>query len=192
MQLARELFAALQQGTETKIPAYDKSAHNGQGDRVPSSQWKTVNGLDQPKIRVVIFEGWCVGFRSISPEEIKRKQAAPSTTLHKHRLQELLFVNEKLKDYDVMTDAFDAFIHIDAEETGYVYEWRLEQEAALRRETGSGMTDEKVREFVDGYYPAYELFTDGVRAGVLKAKGEGKQLRLVVKRDRRVKDVITI
>ena len=27
------------------------------------------------------------------------------------------FINEKLNDYDVMTDAFDAFIHIDAEET---------------------------------------------------------------------------
>lgn len=191
MRLAQELFSALERGQETKIPMYDKSAFNGQGDRVPAEQWDTRNAPGQPRVQVVIFEGWCVGFRALSPAEIEAKQAAPSTTLHKHRLQDLLFVNEKLRDYDVMTDAFDAFIHIDAAETGYVYDWRLEQEAALRRDRGSGMTDEQVRRFVDGYYPAYELYTEGVRAGVLKEKGAERQLRLVVGRDRRVKEVVT-
>lgn len=190
MELASELFAALQGGKETKIPMYDKSAHDGQGDRVSESLWKTKNGPGHPRIRVIIFEGWCVGFRSLSLEEIQARYAAPSTTLHKHRLQDLLFINEKLKDYDVMTDAFDAFIHIDAEETRYVYDWRLEQEVALKRDKGSGMTDEQVRRFVDGYYPAYELFTEGVRTGVLKGKGSGRQLRLIVGRDRRVKDIV--
>ena len=38
----------------------------------------------------------------------------------------------------------------DAEETRYVYEWRLEQEAMLRSTTGTGMTDEEVLRFVDG------------------------------------------
>ncbi|KIN08214.1 hypothetical protein OIDMADRAFT_111304 [Oidiodendron maius Zn] len=191
MNLARDIFSTLEQGREVKIPLYDKSAHNGQGDRVSSLKWAIRNGSGQPRIQVVIFEGWCVGFRAISLEEIRAKQEAPSTTLHKHRLEDLVFVNEKLRDYDIMTDSFDAFIHIDAEETGYVYEWRLEQEAALRRERGSGMTDEMVKRFVDGYYPAYELYTDGVRAGVLREKGEGRQLRLVVGRDRRVRDVVT-
>ncbi|KFX94212.1 hypothetical protein O988_06425 [Pseudogymnoascus sp. VKM F-3808] len=190
MRLAHDLFSALQEQRETKIPMYDKSAHSGQGDRVPLEQWETRNGTGQPKVKVVIFEGWCVGFRSLSPREIEAKQAAPSTTLHKHQLENLLFVNDKLGAYDVMTYALDAFIHIDAEETSFVYEWRLEQEAALRRACGRGMTDEEVRRFVDGYYPAYELFTDGVRTGVLREKGEGRQLRLVVGRDRRVKNVI--
>lgn len=192
MVLAAELFTALKEGKPTKIPQYDKSAHNGQGDRVPVEQWQIVNGPSQPKIQVVLFEGWCVGFRALTTEQVKAKQSGPSTTLHKHRLEDLLFVNEKLRGYDIMTDCFDVFIHIDAKETGFVYEWRLEQEAALRRDRGSGMTDEKVREFVDGYYPAYELFTEGVREGVLKGKGEGLQLRLVVGKDRRVIDDITI
>lgn len=191
MRLAHDLFSALKERRETKIPMYNKSAHSGQGDRLPIEQWETRNGTDQPNIKVVIFEGWCVGFRSLSLGEIKVKQAEPSTTLHKHRLEDLLSVNEKLRAYDVITDAFDAFIHIDAEETGFVYEWRLEQEAALRRDSGSGMRDEEVRRFVDGYYPAYELFTDGVRRGVLRERGEGRQLRLVVGRDRRVKSAIT-
>ena len=59
------------------------------------------------------------------------------------------------------------------------------------------MTDEQVVKFVDGYYPAYELYSDGVREGVFKGMGRGKgkegcQLRLVVGRDRSVqfKEVI--
>lgn len=190
MQLARELFSALEQGQEVKIPMYDKSAYNGQGDRVPSSQWKTRNSPGEPRIQVVIFEGWCVGFRALSPVDTKARLEAPSTTLGEYRLEDLEFVNGKLAGYDVMTDTFDAFIHIDAEETGFVYDWRLEQEAALRRDRGSGMTDEMVRRFVDGYYPAYELYTEGVRKGVVKEKGPGRQLRLVVGRDRRVKHVV--
>jgi len=195
--LARELFSALRQGKETKISRYDKSAYSGQGDRVSSSEWVSVNGAGQPKIQVIIFEGWCVGFRALADAEVeaKQKQAAISSTtvnstLPNHRLEDLLFVNEKLKGYDVMTNALNAFIHIDAEETGYVYEWRLQQEAALRKERGTGMTDEEVERFVDGYYPAYELFTERLREGVLEEKGS--QLRLVVGKDRRVRKVVEI
>jgi D-glycerate 3-kinase len=197
MRLARELFTALKNGTPVRIPQYDKSAYDGQGDRVPSSQWEEVNRLGHVKVQVIIFEGWSVGFRALAPEEVERKQATSrgqkSATLWKHRLEDLLFVNEKLREYDVMTDMFDAFIHIDALETVYVYDWRQEQEAALRKDKGAGMTDEQVIKFVDGYYPAYELFTDALRCGVFKGpESKGKQLRLIIGRDRKVKEAITI
>jgi len=86
------------------------------------------------------------------------------------------------------------FMHIDAEETGFVYEWRQEQEEVLRREKGRGMSRAEVVRFVDGYYPAYELFTKALREGVFKGRedAKGRQLRLVVGRDRRVKEVIEI
>ncbi|PMD20076.1 P-loop containing nucleoside triphosphate hydrolase protein [Hyaloscypha hepaticicola] len=189
--LARSLFTALKSGQETQIPAYDKSAFNGQGDRVPSSQWKTVNSPDQKKIQVVIFEGWCVGFRALSEAEVRVKREGESVTLGRHRLEDLLFVNGKLGEYEVLNGAFDAFIHIDAEETGYVYAWRQEQEEVLRREKGAGMSREEVERFVDGYYPAYELFTEKLRNGLFGGD-KGRQLRLVVGRDRRVKEVIGI
>jgi D-glycerate 3-kinase len=194
MALARSLFEALKEGEEVKVPEYDKSAYNGQGDRVAPSSWKSVNTPSQPKIQVVIFEGWCVGFRSISSDEVKRKWDEGGVTLGRHRLQDLLFVNEKLREYEVLNEAFDAFIHIDAEETGYVYAWRQEQEEVLRREKGRGMSREEVERFVDGYYPAYELFTEKLRMGLFSGVdgGKGRQLRLVVGRDRRVKEVIEI
>jgi len=38
----------------------------------------------------------------------------------------------------------------DAEDTQYVYKWRMQQEAALRQSKGTGMTDEQVVNFVNG------------------------------------------
>jgi len=195
MILANEFFSALASGKETKIPQYDKSQFSGQGDRVPPSQWLSVNGPSQSKAQVIILEGWAVGFRALSNEEVKTKAAQPGTiTLYKHRIEDLLFVNDRLRGYEVINKHFDAFIHIDAEDTGFVYDWRQQQEAALRRDKGTGMSEEQVTRFVDGYYPAYELFTDALRGGIFKGSedGKGRQLRLVVGKDRNVKEVILI
>ncbi|KXH28506.1 D-glycerate 3-kinase [Colletotrichum nymphaeae SA-01] len=186
-QLARAFFDSITKGQLTKVPSYDKAAFSGQGDRVPESQWIEVNKPGQPKVQVVIFEGWCVGFRALPEAEVEAKWKAPSRTLQKHKLEHLLLVNERLREYDAMTDLLDVFIHIDAEDIQYVYDWRLQQEAALRRERGAGMTDEQVVKFVDGYYPAYELFSDNVRKGILP-NSPGHQMRLVVRKDRSVKE----
>lgn len=40
--------------------------------------------------------------------------------------------------------------HSDAEDTHYVYDWRLEQEAKMREAKGRGMSDAQVIEFVNG------------------------------------------
>jgi D-glycerate 3-kinase len=56
------------------------------------------------------------------------------------------------------------------------------------------MSREEVERFVDGYYPAYELFTGKLREGLFAGQdgGKGRQLRLVVGKDRRVRQVIEI
>lgn len=192
MALAGAFLAAIVAGRPARVPQYDKSAFAGRGDRVADeSAWEAVNQPGQPRIQVVILEGWCVGFRPLAPADVKARWEAPSRTLRAHALEHLLFVNERLRSYDVITDLFDAFIHVDAEDTQYVYDWRREQEVKLREEKGTGMTDEQVVKFVDAYYPAYELFSDKLRQGVLEGKA-GHQLRLVVGKDRKVKQKIVI
>ncbi|GAB1316715.1 hypothetical protein MFIFM68171_06925 [Madurella fahalii] len=185
--LAESFFSALCQNQPVRVPRYDKSAFSGLGDRLPQDIWPTINKAD-----VVILEGWCVGFRPLDPRAIEAKWRAPSRTLHNHKLEHLLFVNSCLQSYNTITDLLDAFIHIDAEDIEYVYAWRQEQEAQLRRERGAGMTDDQVIKFVDAYYPAYELFTDGIRAGIFLPSRPGCQLRLVVGRDRSVQDKMVI
>ncbi|GME65995.1 Uridine cytidine [Neofusicoccum parvum] len=197
LALGRSVFASLLSKSPTAIPAYDKSAFSGQGDRADPSTWETVNAPGTPPVEVVVFEGWSVGFRAVADAALEAKWAAARDAaakgeydgqLARHELRHLRFVNERLREYDALTDMLDAFVHIDAERTTYVYDWRLQQEAALRAAKGKGMTDEQVVHFVNGYYPAYELYTDTLRAGIFKGE-KGRQLRLVVGKDRRVKTV---
>ncbi|GJC96995.1 D-glycerate 3-kinase [Colletotrichum higginsianum] len=184
MQLARAFFDSITGGSPPKC-------HHTTRQPFPAKETVSprANGPSpgQPKVQVVIFEGWCVGFRALPDPEVEAKWKGHSRTLQQHKLEHLLLVNERLKEYDTMTDLLDVFIHIDAEDTQYVYDWRLQQETALRQERGTGMTDEQVIKFVDGYYPAYELFPDNVRRGVLPNR-PGHQMRLVVGKDRRVKE----
>ncbi|KAH7328070.1 putative Uridine/cytidine kinase [Stachybotrys elegans] len=178
----------------TKLPQYDKAAFGGQGDRLPESQWKPVNQPGQPLVQAVILEGWSVGFRPLATDALAARREAPSRTLNKHPPEHLLLINDKLRQYDALTDLFDAFIHIDAQDLEYVYGWRQQQEEHLRIEKGdpnAGMTPDQVVHFVDGYFPAYELFTDGVRQGIFKDR-PGAQLRMVVGQDRKVKQVVRI
>jgi D-glycerate 3-kinase len=194
LSLASALFASLRASQPTKIPQYDKSAFAGQGDRLPESAWPAVNQAGQRPVQLVILEGWAVGFRALGAVAVegKRRQSLPNqeSTLWKNRLEDLVFVDDQLKGYDVITDRFDVFIHLDAGDTTYVYAWRQEQEAALRalRGVANAMTVEQVVKFVDNYYPAYELYTDGLRSGLFMGQPDkaGKQLRLVIAKNRSV------
>ncbi|KAF2462107.1 P-loop containing nucleoside triphosphate hydrolase protein [Lineolata rhizophorae] len=199
IRLGAYVLDALAQGRQVKLPRYEKAAFDGEGDRADPATWAEVNGPGQPRIQVVVFEGWCVAFRPLTGEALRerwedsRKRAAEGveSVMARHGLENLAWVNEALKAYDTFTDKLDALIHIDAEDTKFVYRWRLEQEAELRRLKGKGMTNEQVVKFVDGYYPAYELFTDTLRVGVFGSE-HGKQLRLIVGEDRKVKKVLRI
>lgn len=159
LPLALSLFSDLQQGKVTKIPIYDKSAYSGQGDRVPKEQWAEVNRDKKHETRVVIFEGWCVGFRALSKEDLVREWKCAVREREKgnyvgrlgwNKLEDVDFVNEALRRYDQLTDQLDALIHLDAEEPMFVYEWRSQSERKLREVKGSGMTDDQVIKFVDG------------------------------------------
>ncbi|KAI4087406.1 MAG: hypothetical protein LQ344_006796 [Seirophora lacunosa] len=199
LDLAASVLSSLQARSDVQIPIYDKSAFNGQGDRVPKEKWVKISGGQDRSIDLVILEGWCLGFRALDDANLAAcwKQAVETREYNQeyrgrlgyNRLEDLRFVNEALREYDVITNQLDALIHLDAEDPQYVYEWRLEQEASLRRSKGSGMTDQEVVNFVNGYYPSYELFSDRLRTGALKER-EGNQLRLVIGKERDVKAVL--
>nr|POE87789.1 putative kinase mug58 [Quercus suber] len=176
VSLGDSVFQALaHREPDIRIPSYDKSAFSGQGDQRPEAEWQVVNGEGSPPVDVVVFEGWCVGFRPLSDGELERKWKGAQQEYKDRRegyhgqlgllnMEDVRFVNQELSN--------------DAEETQFVYEWRQEQEAVLRAEKG---TD----------YPAYELYTDVLRRGIFENE-KGKQMRLIVDRNRQVKEVIHI
>lgn len=107
------MFDALKNRKTTKIPVYDKSAFSGQGDRADASTWEEVNKPGEAPIEVVVFEGWCVGFRPLDDETLEAKWADAKKAaegeeyqgqLARHRLEDLVFVNEALKGYNELTE----------------------------------------------------------------------------------------
>lgn len=124
VQLGKSLFEdLLSRKTNIKVPSYDKSAFNGAGDQRPRSEWHTVNDDGSSPVEVVVFEGWCVGFRALSDADVERKWKAAKDDfeqkgdgyrgrLGRQRLESALFVNERLREYDALTDRFGAFAHM--------------------------------------------------------------------------------
>lgn len=113
LALGEKVFASLAAERPTAIPEYDKSAFAGQGDRVPESQWKVVNAERQEKVKVVIFEGWCVGFRAWDEKTLHAKWEAAARQkesgeyqgrLGHVKFEDVQTVNEALKKYDALTE----------------------------------------------------------------------------------------
>ncbi|KAI1006090.1 hypothetical protein K3495_g2127 [Podosphaera aphanis] len=187
LNLLLEVLSALRQGRECTIPVYDKGARQGCGDR---SSYRRINQAGEEPVAVVIFEGWCLGFRAISAIELEEKRASAScTTLHRHSLEHLSFLNEQVRKYECLVADCTAFIYLDALNLRWVYEWREEQERTLRSARGSdaAMTPVQVQRFVDDYYPAYELYSEKLRERFLDDTfRKDKHIRIVIGRDRKV------
>lgn len=183
------------------VPQYDKSAHSGQGDRMPEANWQRV---DPRTLAVVIIEGWCVGFTAIGDAAVEaawRKAIAieegkvdvlpkPRSMLPKHPLSSLQQVDAALREYGpALMDRIDGLVALETRDLPNVYAWRLQQEAQLRREKGRGMTNEQVIRFIDGYYPAYELYLENLYRGkgLFKDRTRARRmLKIFVDRDRTV------
>jgi D-glycerate 3-kinase len=181
--------------SELRIPSFDKSKFDGEGDRAPVPAWPTISR----KPDVVVFEGWCVGFQPLSASTVEEKHQLavagelPINTPAKHQLKHLLEINNNLKRYcDTFMgpNAFDFFIHLDTSDLRNVYTWRLEQEHKMIEAKGSGMSDEQVRAFIDGYMPSYELYLDKLREGLFQERG--RMVRVELNKLRRIEKIETL
>lgn len=113
LPLALSVLSALRERRTCSIPAYDKSAFSGEGDRVPLDDWQIVNDTEEKKIEVVIFEGWCVGFRALGNVELQehwelavrqRNDDQYKGRLGWNSLESIRYINEALRDYDKITE----------------------------------------------------------------------------------------
>ncbi|QOU20330.1 hypothetical protein BRETT_004985 [Brettanomyces bruxellensis] len=141
------------------IPVYDKSKHDGKGDRLPFMNWTHIVG----PVDVVIFEGWFNGYRSYKESSDVLKQWKVLKFQHPIACEgisdnNIVRLNQDLAEYECIWKFFDAFVGITTDNIENVYKWRLQQEHDLIKSAGSGMTDKEVHRFVDRYMPGYWLF----------------------------------
>lgn len=180
-----------EQSTPTvQLPSFDKSLHDGRGDR--SQHTLAVKA----PLDVVIFEGWCLGFASLSDSDLVarhegRGQRSPPKYSSTHKMEHLSTINDHLKAIEKAwyqyIDAFVQLVPTSAAQSPSsadgnssletVFEWRLQAEHAMKAQNGGrGMTDEQIHAFVERYMPGYELFGDGVTAS--QAPWKGRLLRI--------------
>lgn len=128
------------------LPRYDKSLHGGRGDRAPQDRWET---LTLP-VDLILFEGWMLGFE---PEPLT---PCPDAALLK--------TESTLGAYDAWNKAVDHWIVLTPEHPEYVIDWRGEAEAKMRKETGSGLSDEQIRAYVRTFLPAHRRYIEPLRS----------------------------
>ncbi|KAL7422175.1 hypothetical protein Q5752_002820 [Cryptotrichosporon argae] len=158
VDLARRVLGQLERvnagGSTVHLPVFDKSQHNGEGDRSASTVPVTA------PVDVVVLEGWSFGFRPLGPAALAAAHADPSTAAARaHSSQSLAELNAYLAEFADLYTSFDALVSLQPDDYAHVYAWRAQAEHEMRANNGGrGMTDDQVAAFVDRYMPVYEVW----------------------------------
>lgn len=137
MDLMYRTLEELLAGKKPLIPRYNKSAHNGKGDRYSKDKWSELK--EAPDL--IILEGWMLGY-------------APLPNVSKEMNQ----INNVLEDYLKLNKMFNFFIHLHAKEVEYVLKWRAQAEKE-RRELGKGaMGEQEIIDYLNLFIPCYRTY----------------------------------
>jgi len=161
--------------SEVELPVFEKSLYAGEGDRLPTGDPRNPKIKVPPRLDIVILEGWCTGFSSLNEATlVQRFEDYLSTSALENdpfersilKKEDLLAVNQILREYEEMWKWFTCFIQIKPPHTyRQVYKWRLEAEHKMKAKNGGlGMTDEQIKRFVDRYVPGYLFFLDTIES----------------------------
>lgn len=145
--LGQAVLDAIVSGQGTALPRFDKSSD----DRAPLSEWP----VSPIPVRLVIFEGWCVGARPqpfadlLEPLNLLERFEDRSRVWRR-------YVNAALAGpYQSLFSRIDAQILLAAPNFETVLDWRIEQENELRLRVGgigAGLMDDlQVARFISHY-----------------------------------------
>lgn len=121
------------------IPQFDKSLQNGAGDRTTPLEIQAAD--------IVLFEGWFIGCRPVSPFQID--QAPPSVVADRDFAEDM---NCALHEYQVLWAEIDRLIVLNPTDYRLSIQWRQEAEAKLRSPQNPGMSDAEIVEFVEYFW----------------------------------------
>ena len=134
-------------GRVARVPAYDKSAHGGRGDRLPASEWRVVRA----PLDVVFVEGWMLGYTPVD-----------EATLPDARL---VAPNRALAAYAEWHDQIDVWVVLRAIDPTSVLRWRVQAEEAMRASGRPALDRAAIEDYILRFLPAYQVW-GGAPAGV--------------------------
>lgn len=141
VELGERVLSALRttRAGSVTVPVYDKSAHGGRGDRAPEPRHLRVTA----PLDVLFVEGWMVGFQPLGEVDCPLALRA---------------ANECLPPYRRWYAHFDAFLHLVAERTSFIVDYRVDAERARRAAGEQGLSDADARDYIERFLPAYEAY----------------------------------
>ena len=135
----------------TNIPRFDKSLHNGAGDRIAPVICQSAD--------IILFEGWFVGMH---PLPISAFRNAIPPILSERDRDFALECNANLHNYLPIWQTLDSLIVLVPESYHYCLQWRIAAEHKLisQSQGKTGMSDQEITEFVEYFWKALhpELF----------------------------------
>ncbi|WP_454887106.1 kinase [Sphingomonas oryzagri] len=141
--LGHAVIDDLAAGRSARLPRFDKAID----DRAPPSQWE----IAPAGTRLLILEGWCVGARPQAAAMLADPVNALEREEDAHGIWRQ-YVNEELAGaYQAFFARIDRLILLAAPGFDVVLRWRIEQEQALRRDHGGGMSDTEIARFIRHY-----------------------------------------
>jgi len=135
-----------QPGARLMLPQFDKSRHNGQGDRS--------NPLEIPAPNILLFEGWFVGTQPIDNTIFSNTEVLPNPIISPTDRQFAADNNRRLHDYRPLWNRLDSLMVLYPEDYRLSQRWRLQAEQSMKAQGKSGLSDEEIEAFVTYFWKA--------------------------------------
>ncbi len=126
------------------LPRFDKSAHNGSGDRISPQMI--------PSADIILFEGWFVGARPLSDEIIEHSQTTKDILATPADIEFAKDVNRRLIEYLPLWDKLDRLLVLYPADYRLSKQWRREAEHKMIAQGKAGMSDSQIDKFVEYFW----------------------------------------
>lgn len=163
--LALNVLQALLESRPVVIPRFDKSLHNGKGDRaaplcnrvVPPHNSTPLGHKITHRTEIIFFEGWFVGVQPIDENKFNQP---PYPIITEHDKKFARDCNQRLKKYLPLWKLIDYQIILNPLDYRYSLPWRQEAEEKMKAQGKKGMSRQEIQEFVEYFWKALhpELF----------------------------------
>lgn len=147
VDLGVAVLDSLRRGAPLDLPAYDKSAFGGRGDRLSRHLWQHL----QEPVDVVLFDGWMLGF-------------SPLPAGHRLLTPALVATNDLLARYAAWNERLDAMIVLHTKRLQDVVAWRIDAERTRRVRGEGALSDGAARDYIKRFLPAYRAWLPGLLA----------------------------
>lgn len=122
------------------LPSFDKSLHQGRGDRIEEKSWREVVG----PYDWIFLEGWMLGFSPVREDQLPHS--------------DFFLINRFLESYKIWHSFLDVFIQLKPNKIDFISEWRVEAEQRMKALGKPAMTVKEITDYIQTFIPAYRLY----------------------------------